>query len=116
MKLFFTFVFILTLSNADYLNTRYNVCIYDVTLNYGKKGLCYTYRQSGNRYCYVKQTWKNTIPGYVYKDDKCQLYDELQKTGLSYSDFQFQQALLANLYGFFIFFLVGFLFVLQGRR
>ena len=46
----------------------------------------------------------------------CKLYDDLQKTGMTYSQFQFNQALLANLYGFFIFFLVGFLFVLQGRR
>jgi hypothetical protein len=51
--------------------------------------------------------------GYRYM---ASVFEDLQKTGMSYSQFQFQEALLANLFGFFIFFLVGFLFVLQGRR
>lgn len=116
MKIFFTFVFLLSVTAyADYINTNTNKCVYNLSPNFGGKGWCYTNRENGVDACSIKAEFTDFIDGF-YLDGKCKMYDDLQKTGMSYSQFQFQQALLANLYGFFVFFMIGFLFVLQGRR
>lgn len=117
MKLFFTFVFIIvTFSNADYLYTETNQCVYDIE-PFDSSGWCYTKRINDQKYCNKSINYTNFINGFYLDDnDKCKMYDDLQKTGMTFIQFQFNQALLANLYGFFIFFLVGFLFILQGRR
>ncbi len=118
MKIFFTFVFIvLTVSNADYLYVKTNQCVYNLE-PFNNKGWCYTKRSNDQKQCNKRTKYTDFINGFFIDEDngKCMMYDDLQKTGMTYNQFQFQEALLANMYGFFIFFLVGFLFVLQGRR
>ena len=117
MKLFFTFVFIaITFSNADYLYVKTNQCVYDIE-PFNNKGWCYIKRTNDQKKCNKNAKYSHFINGfYVDDNNKCKMYDDLQKTGMTFNQFQFNQALLANMYGFFIFFLVGFLFVLQGRR
>ena len=115
MEIFFIFVFFITIySNADYLYTKSNQCVYNIE-PFNNKGWCYTKRSNGQINCNKNAKYTNFINGF-YLDDTCKMYDDLQKTGMTYNQFQFNQALLANMYGFFIFFLVGFLFILQGRR
>jgi len=117
MKIFFIFVFVITtFLNADYLYTKTNQCVYNIE-PFKKKGWCYIKRSNDQKICNKRAKYTYFINGFHFNDNnKCKMYDDLQKTGMTYNQFQFQEALLANMYGFFIFFLVGFLFVLQGRR
>lgn len=116
-KIFFTSIFLfLTHSHADYLNTNNNRCVYNLTPNQST-GWCYTNRFNDKTRCNKNAKFDDFINGFYRNDQgQCIMFEDLQKTGMSYSQFQFQQALLANMYAFFIFFLVGFIFTLQGRR
>lgn len=115
MKIIFTFVFTLvTFINADYLYTKTNQCVHNIK-PFNHKGWCYTKRSNSQVKCNKSAKYSNFINGF-YLDETCKMYDELQETGMTYSQLQFQEALLANLYGFFISFLIGFAYLLQGRR
>ncbi len=118
-KLLFTSIFLFSMiSHADYLNTKTNNCVKDLVPYHAQnKGWCHTNSANGNHFCKKTQKYTDYLNGfYNDKNGDCIMFEDLQKTGMTFSQFQFQQALLANMYGFFIFFLVGFLFVLQGRR
>jgi len=115
MKIIFTFVFILvTFVNADYLYIKTNECVHNIE-PFHHKGWCFQKRSNNKMICNKKIKYSNFINGF-YLDGKCKMYDELQETGMTYSQLQFQEALLANFYGFFISFLFGFAYLLQGRR
>jgi len=117
-RLLFTSIFLfITISHADYLNTKTNKCVYNLIPYHSKnKGWCYTKRSDDSVHCNKTLKYTDFINGFYIDNGNCIMFEDLQKTGMSFIQFQFQQALLANMYGFFIFFLVGFLFVLQGRR
>ena len=118
MKILFISIFLFSVTQADYLNTKTNKCVYELIPYHSQvKGWCYTKRSDDSVHCSKTLKYTHFINGF-YNDSNgnCIMFEDLQKTGMTFNQFQFQQALLANMYGFFIFFLVGFLFVLQGRR
>lgn len=114
-KIFFIFVFsAISFLKADYLYVNNNQCVTQLE-PFNSKGWCFIQTSNNQKICDKNAQLIDFINGF-YFDGTCKMFDDLQKTGMTFSQFQFQQALLANLYAFFIFFLVGFLFVLQGRR
>ncbi len=118
-KILFASIFLFSITiQADYLNTKTNKCVYDLIPYHSQnKGWCYTKRSDDSAHCSKTLKYTHFINGfYIDNNGNCIMFEDLQKTGMTYSQFQFQEALLANMFGFFIFFLVGFLFVLQGRR
>jgi len=120
-KALFTSIFlVLTLSQAsdraDYLNTNNNTCVYNLEPR-PSRGWCYINRSDEQAECDWSAKYSDFIDGFYLNDQgSCVMFEDLQRTGMTYNQFQFQQALLANMLGFFLVFLVGFLFVLQGRR
>ena len=107
----------LTLSQADYLNTKTsNQCVYNVQPYQNHTGLCYTKRSNDQNYCSTSLRYKHLINGYIYTDGSCVLSDDLEHTGLDYTTYMNLQALNGTLYGFTLVFFLSFLFVLLGRR
>jgi hypothetical protein len=118
MSIFLFLTFSHSAEQADYLNTKTNKCVYNLTPFHSKPtGWCFTDRSSGSTKCNKNIKYSRFINGFYINDDGlCVMFEDLQKTGMTYNQYQFQQALLANMLGFFLIFLIGFLFVLQGRR
>jgi hypothetical protein len=107
----------LTFSQADYLNTKStNQCIYNVQPYQNNKGLCYTKRSNNQNKCNKNLRYTDLINGYIYINNACVLSQDLESTGLDYNTYKSLQALNASLYGFTLTFLIGFLFILLGRR
>lgn len=86
------------------------------------KGWCYTYHIDGSEVCSEALRYSNFVPNFTWIDGSCQLVEKeaidmnYDGTGLTRNQFYFLQGLMGNLMGFFLTFLVGFLFILLGRR
>jgi len=116
MKTLLIFIFIsINLLNADYLNTKSNnICIYQLeALN---KGFCYVSRHDNIKYCDKKLTIDELIDGYSYINNQCVINKDLQITGLTENQLNYQFAIMGNLIGFSFLFLILFISSLAVRK
>ena len=112
----FVFVLVVTVTNADYLNTKSsNQCVYNVQPYQNEKGLCYTKRSNDQNICSTSLRYKHLINGYEYKNSGCYLKNDLELTGLTQSEWDYLLAVLANIIGFTMFFIINFLAVNVAR-
>ena len=112
----FVFVLVITFSNADYLNTKTtNQCIYNVSPYQNHKGLCYTKRSNNQNFCSTTLSYSKLIDGYEYKNSGCYLKNDLELTGLTQNQWDYLLAVLANIIGFTMFFLINYLAVNVAR-
>ena len=112
----FIFVLVVTVTNADYLNTKTsNQCIYNVQPYQGHKGLCYTKRSNNQNICSSKLRYKHLIDGYEYVNNGCYLKNDLELTGLTQNQWDYIMAILANIIGFTMFFLINYLSINVAR-
>ena len=108
---------IFSASQADYLNYNNNHCIYNLTPKQNDTGWCFTDRNTGNDKCNRRLNYNRLLDGYYLDDNgNCVLMPNLLVTGLSASQWRFQLALLGNLVGFTLLFLLLFLVVLSSRK
>jgi len=111
------FFFIVTFSNADYLNTKStNQCIYNVQPYQNSNGLCYTKRSNNEDICSIKLKYSDLIDGYEYRDGGCYLKHDLDVTGLSENQFNENMAIAGNMIGLSFMFMTLFISVLIGRK
>ncbi len=104
-------------SHADYLNTKSNnICIYDLEPYQDNSGWCYTERSDDSDTCDRRLDMDDLIDGYEYKDDECNLKNDLKLTGLTQSQWSSFMALLANILGFTMFFLVNYIAVIVAKK
>jgi hypothetical protein len=122
MKATMTFFLCLTLLNSSYLlEIDSNSCVYNI---YPQEdyGWCYTYHIDNTEVCSDDIRFSSFIPNFSFSDgscipiDKSNIDTDYDGTGLTENQFNFLQGLMGNLMGFFLTFLLGFLFILLGRR
>lgn len=111
------FFFLISYLNADYLNTRNrNICIYNLQPFQGSRGICYTNRLDNVNYCRIRTTFDDLIAGYEFVNGGCYLKNDLQITGLTQNQWDYLLAVLANVLGFTMLFLISYLSVLIAKK
>jgi len=112
------FVLMIVGVHADYLNTKTkNHCVYSLLPNQNNKGWCYTDRNTGEDECDRRLTIDQLIDGYYLDDDgNCVLEENLKITGLTKNQWDWLLALMGQLVGFTVLFLVSFLAILSSRK
>jgi len=85
-----------------------------------EQDICLTDYWNDNRKCVVKyyidgseHKLSQRCNKYTFEDDKC---TDNSRLAISKNNYNFLMGLMANFLGFMMIFLVGFLYVLQGRR
>ena len=117
MRNLFLFLFLISMADADFLNTKNaNRCAYDLTPYQKHKGWCYVSRHNNQQYCSTTLKTKDFINGYEFVNGNCVLKNNLKITGLSQDDWDKSMALLAHATGFTLLFLIGFLSVLIAKK
>ena len=96
------------------------VNLYSTEIQYVEGDICITDHWNDNRKCVIKyyvdeseHKLSNRCSKYTFEDDAC---SDSSRLALSKNNYEMLMGLTANLLGFMMVFLVGFLFVLQGRR
>ncbi len=122
MKPILTLFLCLSFLNSSYLlEIDSNSCVTNI---YPQEiqGWCYTYHIDNSEVCSNDLRYSHFIPNFSWVDGSCQLVEKetidmnYDGTGLTRNQFYFLQGLMGNLMGFFLTFLIGFLFILLGRR
>ncbi len=120
MKKLLFFIFLLNTLYADYLYTPDNYCA--LSWSDARGNLCEIDKSNGDT-VYVSGACDDNdfVDGYTYDADNDDCYiassdDDAETLGLTKNEYNFLMGLTANFLGFTMIFLVGFLFVLQGRR
>lgn len=118
LNFFVSFMLIVTFSNADYLYIKRNTCVKDIIIHTTEnKGFCWTRVSNDTQYCSKTALLdRHFFNGWHNVSGVCTQIKAPNALGMTFEEYNFMQALLANLAGFFLIFLAGFLFVLQGRR
>lgn len=122
--LFFIFISSFSLNAFDAYNQNINeVCFYN--LIYDGDNITSNYSFEGQDYVITKHnTWYtvNATEAFYYNNvcneepEGGYPNEDWIKLNMEEKDYHFMMALTANLLGFTLVFLVGFLFILQGRR
>ena len=110
---------LVTLANADYLNTKdNNHCAINVQPYQDHTGLCWHDQNTDHDDCNRRVYYKHLIDGYEYNadDDTCLLKNDLKITSLTQEEWDYMLAVLAHVMGFTMLFLVDFLSVLIARK
>lgn len=121
MRILLLFIFFTYFLNADYLYNN-NTCVSSfksINKNRPNRKQCRIFYSAGGRVNLRPQCLDlNLINGYTYDANlaTCSLDNDWSKVGLSEEDWNFQIAIVANLTGFTIYFLVNFLSILVMRR
>ena len=124
MRYILTLFLCLSFSQSSYLlEIDSNSCVYDIQPQKDTTGWCYTYHIDDSQVCSEAVRFHNFIPDFSYSSDgSCKFVGrdnidtDYDGTGLTENQFNFLQGLMGNLMGFFLTFLLGFLFILLGRR
>ena len=118
MKPILIILALISVTSADYLNTKSNnICVYDVQPYQGHKGWCYTKRSNDNQRCDSRLKMNQLIDGYYLNDDgDCVMKNDLRTTGLTQNEWDYNLSLLAHVMGFTMLFLINFLSVLVVRK
>jgi len=101
--------------NADYLYVSNNHCVIDLVTRDGG-GWCFHDLNDNVNVCEKNSDRDDYLDGYSYVDGSCQYNNDASVTGLTVSEWNFMIAILANLIGFTMLFMVSFLSVLIARK
>lgn len=115
MKTLIFFIFVVS-ANADYINFQNNHCVVNLTPNQNSTGYCFLDKHDNINYCDTSLNIDSFENGYTFETNTCLKSNDLQVTGLTQNQWDFLLAVLANVVGFTMLFLIGFLSVLISRK
>lgn len=108
---------LLTLTlQADYLYTGNNHCINNLVPNEDKTGWCWHDIAEAKDYCDKNELIENFYDGYSYVDGQCLYKNDLTLTGLTQNEWNYMIAIMANMIGFTMFFMINFLSIMIARK
>lgn len=118
MKKLIIFAFVtVQFLNADYLHLKDNHCIADLTPYQNHSGWCWRDISDNNSsYCSRRAKIDDFIDGYFLDSGNCILKNDLRITGLTQNQWDYLLAVLANVMGFTMLFLISFLSILVARK
>ncbi len=100
-----------------YLFTQNNHCVTGLTPYQNSSGWCYVdVSDDNNSYCDDTVSINNFIDGYYFDGSNCLLKKNLEITGLTQNQWDWNMALLGHFSGFTVLFLISFLSLLMMRK
>jgi len=109
MRFLFFLLVLSVFSSADYLATKdNNHCVINLTPYQDDSGWCFHDQNTNSDKCKRRRTIEDFVAGYYFDGSDCLLKNDLKVTGLTQNQWSYTMAIIANVIGFVLVFLVGF--------